>query len=108
MSDSNRIFHVLLALDGEALYGYAIRKRVLEVSDGAVELEPGGLYRLMAGLERDGLIEPVASPDGREETDSRRRYYALTGEGRRTLAREAARLAYLVARPEVRQVLERG
>lgn len=108
MANDNRTFMVLLALDGDPMYGYAIRKRVLELSDGSVELEPGGLYRLMAALERDALIARADPPPGVHVTDSRRRYYALTEEGRRTLAREAQRLHELVARSEVRRVLRRA
>lgn len=108
MADDNRTFLVLLALDRAPLYGYAIRKRVLELSGGSVELEPGGLYRLMAALERDALIAPTDPPEGSEDEDSRRRYYALTADGRRALAEEAVRLQELVERSEVRRVLRRA
>jgi DNA-binding PadR family transcriptional regulator len=104
----DRAFHLLLALGDGPGYGYAIRKRVLDLSRGAVELEPGGLYRMMSGLERDGLIEPVEPPPGEEGGDSRRRYYSLTLAGRRVLTEEARRLTELAARPEVRALVGGG
>ena len=103
-----KAFHVLLALEERPLHGYAIRKRVLEVSEGAFELEPGGLYRLLARLDRDGLIEETSAPDDEESNDERRHYYALTGDGRRALVAEARRLSGLLRRPEVVALTDRG
>jgi PadR family transcriptional regulator PadR len=102
---TQRTFYLLLALHDGPLHGYAIRKRVLELSDGVFELEPGGLYRRIARLERDGLIEPAAPPPEVESHDERRRYYRLTKGGQRALEREASRLAGLVERPEVATIL---
>ncbi len=96
-----RTFHVLLSLDDGPLHGYAVRKRVLEQSEGAFELEPGGLYRTLARLEGDGLIEPVEAPADDPSPDARRQYYALTHRGRSALADEARRLSRLVGRPDV-------
>jgi PadR family transcriptional regulator PadR len=103
-----KAFHVLLSLDERPLHGYAIRKRVLEVSEGAFELEPGGLYRLLARLERDGLIEQTEPPEDEESADPRRLYYTLTDLGRRALVAEAKRLSGLVERPEVAALTGRG
>lgn len=98
-----KVFMVLLALREGAGHGYAIRKDVLERSDGAVELDPGGLYRLIARLESDGLIEPAEHRPPAEDDDDRRNYYALTDLGEAVLAAEARRMAKLVALPEVRE-----
>ena len=96
-----RVFHVLLALEPGPLHGYGIRKRVLDQSDGAFELEPGGLYRALSRLEEDGLIEPSATPADEPSPDPRRQYYSLTANGRIALADEARRLARLIGRPDV-------
>ena len=99
-----KIFMVLLALREDASHGYAIRKDVLERSEGAIELDPGGLYRLIARLESDGLIEPAAKRPPVGEDDDRRNYYGLTDVGRAVLTAEARRLARLVELPAVREM----
>lgn len=64
-------------------YGYAILKRVRELSDRELEWSDGMLYPLLHRLERQGHIraEWGHSPEGR-----RRRYYAITETGRGELA----------------------
>lgn len=69
-------------------YGYAIAKRVRELSDGEVGWTDGMVYPLLHRLGRLGYLttEWRASPDGR-----RRKYYAITDEGRAALARRRRR-----------------
>lgn len=64
-------------------YGYAISKRVREISDGELEWTDGMLYPLLHRLHRLGYLtrEWRIPPEGR-----RRRYYAITHEGRAALA----------------------
>jgi len=91
------VFHVLLALvDGDA-HGYRIRADVIERSDGALTLDPGSLYRLIARLSDDGLIEEAPGRPKADEDDERRRYYRLTPLGKRLLTAETNRMADLVA-----------
>jgi DNA-binding PadR family transcriptional regulator len=95
-----RSFLVLLALHGGPRHGYAIKKAIAELTGGAVDLEPGGLYRLIGRLEDRGLVEPVDAPAGAESKGPPRSYFAITASGRRALADEGVRLERLVARPE--------
>lgn len=96
-------FLLLLVLSDEGpLHGYAIKKAMLDRSGGTVEMDPGGLYRLIARLERDGLVRRAASPAGDE--DERRQYLALTEWGRSVLAAEARRIAALARMPAVRKL----
>jgi DNA-binding PadR family transcriptional regulator len=89
--------HIVLALlDGE-LHGYALMRRVTELSDGSVRMGPGTLYGTLNRLVDDGLIV--------ETTDrvthiarERRRYYTLTSAGRTVALAELARLRTLVHR----------
>ncbi len=106
MSQSDRAFHVLLALHGAPRHGYAIKKAVLELSAGSLDLEPGGLYRLIGRLEDQGLVAPVEPPQAEESKGPPRNYYAITESGRQTLYAEATRLSELVARPEVAAILQ--
>jgi PadR family transcriptional regulator PadR len=66
-------------------YGYAILKRVRELSDGALEWTDGMLYPVLHRLERSGLVE---SRWEKAESGRRRKYYRLTAAGRRQLADE--------------------
>jgi DNA-binding PadR family transcriptional regulator len=66
-------------------YGYAILKRVRELSGGHLEWTDGMLYPVLHRLERLGLVEArwETAVSGR-----RRRYYSLTSRGRTQLAEE--------------------
>ena len=68
--------------EGES-YGYAILKRVRELSDGELEWTDGMLYPLLHRLHRFGFVttEWRTPPEGR-----RRKYYAITDEGHAALA----------------------
>ena len=74
---------VLAILAEDESYGYAILKRVRELSDGELEWTDGMLYPLLHRLHRLGYVttEWRTPPEGR-----RRRYYAITGEGQAALA----------------------
>lgn len=92
-------FHVLLALAGGALYGYAITDAVDEASEGTLTPRAGTLYRVIARLMAWGLVGEVDPPDADEQHPGRpRRWYALTPEGRGFLTEEARRMGALADR----------
>lgn len=93
------MFFVLLVLNAGAAHGYGIKKAVLDRSGGSVDLDAGGLYRLIARLEERGWAETAAPPT--EDADPRRKHYALTDAGREALRMEASRLASLAQEPDV-------
>src|SRR6187549_2036988 len=64
-------------------YGYAIIKRVAELSGGHLQWTDGMLYPVLHRLERQGHVTArwAASESGR-----RRKYYRITKEGRAQLA----------------------
>jgi PadR family transcriptional regulator, regulatory protein PadR len=64
-------------------YGYAIIKRVTELSGGHLQWTDGMLYPVLHRLERQGL---VTAKWGASESGRRRKYYRLTREGRAQLA----------------------
>ncbi len=74
---------VLAILSEGDSYGYAIIKRVGEVSGGELQWTDGMVYPLLHRLERRGLVEAVW---GLSETGRRRKYYRLTREGAEHLA----------------------
>lgn len=76
---------VLAILDEGESYGYAILKRIDELSEGAMEWTDGMLYPLLHRLERLGYVESWwhSPPEGR-----RRRYYRITPDGHAALAEQ--------------------
>ncbi len=75
---------VLAILSECQSYGYAIIRRVSEVSGGELRWTDGMVYPLLHRLERRGLVEAVW---GQSETGRRRKYYRLTQAGAEDLAR---------------------
>ena len=64
-------------------YGYAIIKRVAELSGGHLQWTDGMLYPVLHRLERQGH---VAAKWSASENGRRRKYYRITREGRAQLA----------------------
>ncbi len=64
-------------------YGYAIIKRVRDLSDGRMKWTDGMLYPVLHRLEKQGFVESYiwASDTGRQ-----RKYYRLKKEGTHALA----------------------
>lgn len=104
---SPAVFHILLALaDGEK-HGYAIMREVGRLSDGRVRVGPGTLYGSIKKMVASGLIEESDARPDPELDDERRRYYRLTGGGRRVLGAEAERLSRLVRAAQARHLIGR-
>ena len=82
-------FWVLTGLAEEPRHGYALLRRIEELSDGASAIRVTTLYATLDRLERDGQIHVLSE----EVVDGRaRRTYAITDDGRATLAHETERL----------------
>ena len=76
---------VLAILAESESYGYAILKRVRELSAGELEWTDGMLYPLLHRLQRLGYVTTEwRTPPG----ERRRRYYAITADGRAALAEQ--------------------
>ncbi len=90
------VLHILLALAGGERHGYAIMRETERLSAGAVRLGPGTLYRTLRTLLDAGLIAESGERPDPAHDDERRRYYRLTGFGRRVALAETRRLARLV------------
>ncbi len=84
-------FEVLLALaDGEQ-HGYRIMQEVNTRAGTGAPLRPGTLYRVLARLLEQGLIDEL--PERPTDVDERRRYYCLTAVGIAVARAEMDRLA---------------
>ncbi|MEP6691799.1 MAG: helix-turn-helix transcriptional regulator [Gemmatimonadaceae bacterium] len=89
-------------------HGYGIRQDIIDLTDGAVRLEAGNLYRSIGRLMDDGLVDESGRRPAAGADDERRRYYKLTPAGRRALAAELLRLRALVRFAESRKLLPQG
>lgn len=84
-------FEILLSLAEGDHHGYHIMQAVEERTGGRITLHAGTLYRALARLMDEGLIQELDErPDA--DSDQRRRYYRLTPLGRDVAEAEAARL----------------
>jgi transcriptional regulator len=76
---------VLAAIEQRARHGYEIAKLIESRSEGKLEFHIASLYPLLYRLENKGLVE------GRwveKANERRRRFYKITAQGRRELARQ--------------------
>lgn len=76
---------VLSILAESDSYGYAILKRVRELSGGRMEWTDGMLYPVLHRLERLGHVEARWEA---ADTGRKRKYYSLTPSGKAQLADE--------------------
>jgi transcriptional regulator len=78
---------ILKSLTWEPRHGYGISEWIETVTDGSLLMEEGTLYPALHRLQGKGWVE---SEWGLSENNRRAKYYELTRDGVRHLAREAA------------------
>ncbi len=78
---------ILKTLSLEAKHGWAIAKRIQQVSGDVLQVQQGSLYPALHRLEQQGWIRAkwAESETGREA-----KFYSLTAAGRRQLEHETA------------------
>ena len=76
---------ILKTLSLEARHGWAIGKRIQQVSKEALQVQQGSLYPALYRLERQGWIKAEWRVT---DTGRRAKFYALTPSGRRRLDTE--------------------
>ncbi len=69
----------LAALARQGGHGYDLRREIRELTGGELEVDAGGLYRVLRRLEEDGF---VTSTWAEGDSGPQRREYELTAEGR--------------------------
>jgi len=97
---------ILTVLGSGDRHGYAIRKEVLDYTQGRVAIEAGNLYRYIRSLEDDGLVVDASARSA--DSDERRIYYRLTPLGKRVLGAELERLRALVRHAEAEGLIARS
>lgn len=101
LSGSNALLLLKLLEDGDK-YGYEMIAALDRRSDHTFELKAGTLYPLLHGLEEKGWVSAYDA----EAAGRLRRYYHLTGQGRKALAEKEQEWNQYAA--AVRQVLRGG
>jgi len=69
-------------------HGFAIARRIQQISKAVLRVEQGSLYPALHRMELDGLIEAYW---GTTENNRQAKYYRLTRRGARALAVETER-----------------
>lgn len=69
---------VLRVLVAGALHGYAISRRLAELSEDWLSVDEGSLYPCLYRMEKKGWIRAEA---GRSENNRKARFYSLTDAG---------------------------
>jgi DNA-binding PadR family transcriptional regulator len=87
---------ILLLLAERPTYGVELVERLEERSGGSVRLNAGSLYRLIARLVDDGLLEPSEEGPVAAAPGAPRKVYAVTAAGRSVLRAEAKRQSDLL------------
>lgn len=86
-------FHILLSLAAGERHGYGIIQDIEE--RGAAVPDVGTMYRALARMLENRLIEAAARRQAPDADDERRNYYRITEAGRRAAKAEARRLEAL-------------
>jgi PadR family transcriptional regulator len=76
---------ILKSLAAEPLHGWAISERLQQISKDALQVQQGSLYPALHRLERRGWIKAHWATT---ENNRRAKYYELTLQGQKQLAKE--------------------
>ena len=91
---------ILKTISLEPKHGWAIAKRIQQVSQEALQIQQGSLYPALHRLEQQGWIEAEWKPT---ETGRMAKFYSLTRKGEKQL--EAERDAWEALTTAVARVL---
>ena len=78
---------ILKTISLEPKHGWAIAKRIEQVSENVLQVQQGSLYPALHRLEQQGWIRAKWAES---ETGRQAKFYSLTEAGRRQLDAEAA------------------
>jgi DNA-binding PadR family transcriptional regulator len=96
---------MLLSLSEGERHGYALKREILQRTNGQMNLGSGALYGNINRMLEQGWIEESEERPDPHLDDERRRYYRITPLGRRVAAAEAARMRDLVRLAENQRIL---
>jgi len=99
-------FDILLSLGDGERHGYSILQEVESRSGDALSLHAGTLYRALARLLENRLIEELEPRRDQAHDDERRRYYRLTARGVAVARAEVDRLERQLAAARASRLLK--
>src|SRR5262245_58361428 len=85
---------ILKTVSLEPKHGWAIAKRIQQISGKVLQVQQGSLYPALHRLEQRGWIKAKWTES---ETGRQAKFYSLTAAGRRQLEKEAAHWTRLSA-----------
>jgi transcriptional regulator len=94
---------ILRTLATGSNHGFAIARRIQQISNAVLRVEQGSLYPALHRMELDGFIESYWSTT---ENNRKAKYYRLTKRGTRELASETERWNSIAA--AITAVLQEG
>lgn len=86
-----------LLSEQDRMYGYEITKKVKELTKGEVSITEGALYPALHKLEAEGLLTVSIEQIGNRP----RKYYSLTGEGKKEVKNKLAALQEFIQQMQV-------
>jgi PadR family transcriptional regulator, regulatory protein PadR len=78
---------ILKAVSLGPLHGYAVMKRIEQISGGALQIPQGSLYPALARLQHGGFLK---SEWGDSENNRKSKFYELSAAGRKRLLKETS------------------
>src|SRR5215470_2084473 len=100
-------FHILLSLAAGERHGYGIIQDI-EARGEAPVPDVGTMYRALARMVEQELIEAAARRPAPDADDERRNYYRITELGRQVATAEARRLESLTRAARIGGLLPKG
>jgi transcriptional regulator len=94
---------ILRTLTSGPNHGFAIARRIKQISKSVLRIEQGSLYPALHRMELDGLIESYWDTT---ENNRRAKYYRLTRRGSRELTNETQRWNSIAA--AIAAILQEG
>ena len=99
------VLHILLSLTDGERHGYAIAQEIEETTERQIRMGPGTLYGSIQRMLSASLIEETDHRHTATDDDERRRYYRMTGLGKRVLDAELQRLSQVMVLARTKRLL---
>ena len=84
---------ILKTLTLQPMHGLGISRRIEQITDQVLQVQPGSLFPALHRLEQKGWVK---GSWGESENNRRARYYRLTAAGRRRVGEERQNWAQVV------------
>jgi PadR family transcriptional regulator PadR len=84
---------ILKTLALQPMHGLGVARRIEQLTDGVLQVQPGSLFPALHRLEQKGWIKGTW---GESASNRRAKYYRLTSAGQRRVGAERQNWAHLV------------